>query len=88
MVEPIVYISECGEEYAESHIKFEVVSWIEARPEFNNLTDEEFSVAIDVVYETVMNIITWECPNCILDQIDSDEIDIILNKISERSNNK
>lgn len=82
MANEIIYTSEDGDEYSREHIKFEIVEYINARPEFFKLTDEQYDKCIDIIYDIVMAIMTWEHPCTVLDQFDKEDFDIIFEKLN------
>ncbi len=71
-----VYTTEDGKSYTELDIYNDINTWFTDCQFIINPTQENK----EKLYKYILNIITWEHPNTILDQIDQDEYEAIFER--------
>lgn len=78
----IVYTSEYGTKYTKKDIKDLIKEYVTSSSRFVLFKNFDYIKVEKVLYDYIMNVITWEHPWTILDQIDgTEEEDIILDRI-------
>jgi len=74
----IIYITEDGTEYTIKEFEQEIRKGIKEIDEFKNLSRKQFNKCSKLAYDKVLNIISWEHPNTIIDQFEKEDIEEIL----------
>lgn len=82
--ELIVHIAELDQkEYSKEDVIFEISNWInENNNPFKDLQNYDKLIVKDIIYEKVINIISWEHPSTILDQFEKEDIDEIFQELN------
>lgn len=78
----IVYTSENGTPYTKKDI-MDAIEWYMSYPEsgvFHRITDDDRERVKETLYDYIKNVIEWEHPETVLDQIDDDDVEVILSR--------
>ncbi|RRJ54945.1 hypothetical protein EHV15_35840 [Paenibacillus oralis] len=70
----VVYRCKNGGEYSKAKFKTEILTWMDKTPLFINMSEEEKSQAMKVVYPFVLHRLTWECPSTLLQDLDEESL--------------
>lgn len=81
----IVYTADDGMGYTKLDVEFEIGEWMQGTSyeSMRQLNDDQAKKAIDIIFNMVMSIISWEHPCTVLDQFDDEDVQEILDKLSE-----